>query len=110
MCLDIPPLEGDCNPRCLDASLRGGPYLGKGGNECCDFDPNFRGCVNGYVATSVPFEACVSTICGRRGGHWCYNCSTSPPGTNVRVPMNGSSLFHFPSSFKMEMFAQATER
>ncbi len=107
MCLDIPPLVGDCNPQCLDATLRGGGLIG---NDCCN--PEFRGCVNGYVATSVPFET-VSTIWGRLGGDWCYDCSTSPPGANVRPNMHQGMVdhfSHFPSASKMEMFAQATER
>ncbi len=109
MCLDIPPLEGDdCNPLCLDSTLRGDV----GGNDCCEFDPKFRACVNGYVATAVPFETCVSTKCGR-WGDWCYGCSTSPPGAIVRPKLYQGVVdhfAHFPSAFKMEMFAQATER
>ncbi len=109
MCLDVPPLGGDCNPLCLDATLRGDNF----GNECCDFDPQFRGCVNGYVATSVPFEKCVETICGRITSIGCYGCATSPPGANVRPKLYHGmvdNFFHFPSAFKMEMFAQATDR
>jgi hypothetical protein len=82
-------------------------------NDCCDRDPEFRACMNGYVATSVPFETCASTRCGRVSGNLCYGCSTSPPGANVRPNLyQGMEDYfsHFPSAFKMEMFAQATER
>ncbi len=110
MCLDIPPLEGDCNSLCLDATLNGDRV----GNDCCEFHPKNRACVNGYVATSVPFSKCVSTECGvSYGGHWCYGCSTSPPGANARLKLYQGmtdNFSHCPSAFKMEMCAQATER